>query len=294
MKVLIIEFSPSGNTNKVSELLKTNLEHNNISVELVNITRNEKYFFTNNKQSFLQKTIKKHDILFIGSPVYAHHLQYHVKDLINNLPSAKDGYGKITIPFVTYGGINSGIALDEAGKLLRKSGRKVLLGMKVSSSHCMSKAFMKEEYNKDQPENKVMSAINELINRIVLADLDSLKDNSKHLKYQSIKTYLKSNLIFKEKVWHKKRYPKIVIDNSKCIKCGKCTKVCPVCHLRQNNDKAIVKNINSECIHCFSCIFECPQKAIAPVGDLNKARNFMENMIKKRKEAPETCLYPKL
>jgi ferredoxin/NAD(P)H-dependent FMN reductase len=294
MKAAIIEFSPSGNTNEVGEFLKVNLEHNNISVQLVNIAGNEQYFLTNNKQSFLQRTIKEHDILFIGSPVYAHHLQYHVKDLIKNLPQPINGWGKVAVPFVTYGGISSGISLDEAGKLLRKSGRKVLSGMKVSSSHRMTRAFMKEEYNKNQPKNKLTLTIDELVRQVKSDDLDSLKDNSKHLKYQSIKVYLKSNILFKEKIWHKKVYPKVVIDNNQCIKCGKCIKVCPVCHLQQDKDKFIIKNINSECIHCFNCILECPQKAISPVGNLEKARNFMKKMINKDKENPDTCLYPSL
>lgn len=294
MKVAIIEFSPSGNTNNVGELLKASLEQNNISVQLVNIAGDEKYFLANNKQRFLQEIIKEHDILFIGSPVYAHHLQYHVKDLIENLPQPVNGWGKIAVPFVTYGGISSGISLDEAGKLLRESGRKILAGMKVSSSHRMTRAFMKEEYNKDQPENKIISTIDELVKRIKSADLDSLKDKSKHLKYQNIKTYLKANIIFKEKVWHEKRYPQVVIDKNQCIKCGKCINVCPVCHLEQNNDKSIIKNITSPCIHCFNCILECPQKAITPVGDLEKVRSFMNNMINKGKENPDTCLYPKL
>lgn len=83
----------------------------------------------------VNKELVQDEILFIGSPVYAHHLQYHVKDLIKNLPQPVNRWGKIAVPFITYGAINSGIALDEAGKLLRKSGRKVLAGMKVCSSH---------------------------------------------------------------------------------------------------------------------------------------------------------------
>jgi ferredoxin/NAD(P)H-dependent FMN reductase len=294
MKATIIEFSPSDNTNQVSELLKFTLEQNNITVQIVNITRNEKYFLMNNKQNFLQETIKEHDILFIGSPVYAHHLQFHVKDLIDNLPSPTNGWGKIAIPFVTYGGISSGIALDEAGKLLRKSGRKVLAGMKVSSSHHMTRAFMKEEYNKIQSKDKLISTLNDLVKRIKSTDLDSLKDNSKHLKYQSLGIYLKAHLIFKEKVWHEKRYPKVIIDYNRCLKCGKCIKVCPVCHLEQKQDKSIIKNMTPNCIHCFNCIIECPQNAISLVGDLGKAKSFMESIIKKGNENPDTYIYPKL
>lgn len=294
MKVAIIVFSPSGNTNHVGELLKVSLEQNSISVQLLNIARNEKYFLTKNKQGFLKETVKEHDILFIGSPVYAHHLQYHVKELIKNLPQPVDGWGKISVPFVTYGGISSGIALDEAGKLLKKSGRKVLSSIKVSSSHHMTKAFMEEEYNKDQPEDKVISTIEKLINHIKSADLNSLKDCSKHLKYQSLKTYLMANLIFKEKVWHEKRYPKVVINEDTCIKCGKCVTLCPVCHLKISNDKSLIKNTNTQCIHCFNCIFECSQKAIYLVGNLQRAKSSMESMIKKGKEDPNTCLYPNI
>ncbi|WP_234123627.1 EFR1 family ferrodoxin [Clostridium hydrogenum] len=294
MKAVIIEFSPSNNTHRVGELLKANLEQNNISVQLVNIAADKRYFLTNNKKDFLQKTIDKHDILIIGSPVYAHHLQYHIKYLIKNLPKPVNGWGKVAVPFVTYGGINSGIALDEAGKLLRKSGRKVLAGMKVSCSHHMSRAFMEEEYNKDQAEEKLIFTIGKLVKRITLTNLDSLKDNSKSLKYQDLNIYLKSNLIFREKTWHKKRYPKIVINDNQCTKCGKCIKVCPVCHLDQNKDKSIIKNMDSECIHCFNCIFECPQKAITPIGNLKRAKAFMESAIQKGTEYPDTCLYPKL
>lgn len=294
MIVTIIEFSPSGNTNKVGEVLKARLEQNYISVQLVNIAGNKEYFLSNNKQKFLQETVEEHDILFIGSPVYAHHLQYHVKELIESLPKPINGWGKIAVPFVTYGGVSSGISLDEAGKLLRKSGRKVLAGMKVSSSHRMSRAFMDEEYNKDQTEDEMIAVIEELVKMITPVDLNSLKDNSKHLKYQNLETYFKANFIFKEKLWHEKRYPQIVIDNSKCAKFGKCTKVCPVCHLEQKEDKSVVKSTSSPCVHCFNCIVECPKQAIYPVGDLDKARTFMNRMISKGKENPHTCLYPRL
>lgn len=86
----------------------------------------------------------------------------------------------------------------------------------------------------------MLSTIDELVKRIISTDLNSMNDNSKQLKYQSMKIYLKANLIFNEKVWHEKRYPKITVDENKCKKCGKCANVCPVCHLEQNKDKSII------------------------------------------------------
>ncbi|MEW9124598.1 MAG: EFR1 family ferrodoxin, partial [Thermotaleaceae bacterium] len=272
--------------------LKSCLEKNGIVSQLMNIAGNQKYFLESDKQGFLQETITEHDILFIGSPVYAHHLQYHVHDLIKNLPQPLGIWGKLAVPFVTYGGIHSGIALEEAGNLLKKSGRKVLAGMKVSASHRMTRAFWEQEYNKDQSEDILYSTIEELVRRVKLSHLDSLKDQSKHLKYQSRKTYLKANIIFKEKVWHEKRYPRIVIAEDECIKCGKCKTLCPVCHLQQDSNHSIIWNSVSPCIHCFNCIIECPKKAISLVGDLDRGKKFMENMIRKGKENPDTSLYP--
>lgn len=294
MKAAIIIFSPSGNTAKIGEQLKASLQQNGVVVQIVNITGTEKYFSSLDKTLFLHETIKEHDVLFVGSPVYAHHLQYHVRDLLASLPKPGNGWGKIAIPFVTYGGLNSGIALEEAGKLLKKSGRQVLAGLKVSCSHCMIRAFMEEEFNKDQPMDKTIAIIDKFVGFMTSIDLNSVKDYSKYLRYQSRKAYVKANLIFNEKIWHEKRYPKMSINAAQCIKCGKCVKVCPVCHLKQESAKTIMENPHSKCIHCFNCILVCPKKAVSPVGELTKARTFMGKMIKMGKEDPDTCLYPSI
>jgi ferredoxin/NAD(P)H-dependent FMN reductase len=273
-------------------MLEDVLKKNEIQVQLIDITGDEKYFSSRDKQILLQEMVQEHDILFVGSPVYAHHLQYHVKDLIQYLPKPGNGWGKIAIPFVTYGGIDSGIALEEAGKLLRNSGRKVIGGVKVSSPHCMTRAFMPEAYNQNQSEDKLITVLEVLLERIQSVQLDLMKDYSKHLQYQSRKNYLKANIIFKEKVWHQKRYPKVMVDQERCRACGKCVKVCPVNHLELRDGLLLTNNHPGECIHCFNCILECPQRAIYLFGDLQKAQEFMEKMIEKEKEYPETCLYP--
>jgi ferredoxin/flavodoxin len=290
MKAVIILFSPSGNTLRAGEILKSCLAENDVQVQLIDITRDKNYHFSADKQNYLKTAVKEHDLLFLGAPVYAHHLQYHMADLINALPYPGNGWGRIAVPFVTYGGLNSGIALDEAGKLLKKSGRRVPVGVKLSASHRMTRGFMEEEYNKDQPESITIDVMNQLVN--ILQSENQLRDNSKKLRYQGFVSYLQANLIFVEKTCHEKRYPKIVIDNDKCIKCGKCIRICPVCHLAEGLDGSIVKNSRTNCIHCFDCIVDCPEKAISPVGDLEKAREFMNSMIKKGKESPETCIYP--
>lgn len=290
MKALIILFSPSGNTLRAGEILKECLEEHHVQVQLIDITRDNNYHLSADKQNYLKSVAEEHDLLFLGAPVYAHHLQYHMADLINDLPCPGKDWGKIAVPFVTYGGLNSGIALDEAGKLLKKSGRCVPAGVKISASHRMTRGFMEEEYNKNQPEGITIDVMNQLVKGLLSES--KLKDSGKKLRYQGLRSYLQANLIFVEKTCHEKRYPKIVIDNKKCIKCGKCINICPVCHLSKDVGGYVVKNPQTDCIHCFNCIVDCPRNAIYPVGDLEKARTFMNSMIQKGKESPETCIYP--
>jgi len=294
MKIAIIQFSPSGNTLNVTKMIVNEMEYRNHEVQLIDITHEKKIFLERDFQNFLKEKIKPHNILLIGSPVYAHHLQYHMQDLIKELPSPNDIWGKYAIPYVTYGGISSGIALKEAAGLLKKSGRIIPLGMKVSASHKMTRAFMDEEFNKNIKLNDKLPQITELVARIMrLENNDHAKCNARSLDYNGLLTYLKAEIIFKEKIWHEKRYPKIMIDRELCKNCGKCATNCPVLHLSINNNM-LYENHHTPCIHCFNCVTDCPYKAIKLIGDIDKGRAFMSKMIKKNgnKEFPETTVYP--
>lgn len=80
MKVTILFFSPSGNTARVADLLRQKLELQDITVKLVNITGEPDIFKSRDFERYLNKTVAEHDVLCIGGPVYAHHLQYHLLD----------------------------------------------------------------------------------------------------------------------------------------------------------------------------------------------------------------------
>ena len=294
MKITIIQFSPSGNTLKISEMLKKELEQRNQEVQLLNITREPQFFIEKETQKFILEKVKQHDVLLIGCPVYAHHLQYYMQDLIKELPKPNAIWGKYVIPYVTYGGISSGIALKEAAELLKKSGRIIHAGMKVSASHRMTRAFLAEEFNKNKKLDNNLPQIVELVNRIMqLNNIKVMKCNAKSLDYNGLVIKLKANIIFKEKLWHEKRYPKISIEREFCSNCGKCIKNCPVLHLSMKNN-TVTENNQSPCIHCLNCVTNCPNKAIKLIGDIEKGKAFMSKMIAKKgnKETPETAVYP--
>lgn len=287
MKVQILCFSPSGNTLGVAHEIQHQLQLQNIPCELTLLTRD--CFGVD-----LTSIIPPHDLLIVGGPVYAHHLHYNVLDTIQSLPTCDSHWGKMAIPFVTYGGISSGIALYEAGKSLQKSGRNVIAGLKVAASHRMTRAFMETEFNSDLDQEPMKQSVQELVKRISEQDdLPKGSDVVKSFSYFGLKTALKARFIFQEKKWHRERYPQVIIDPEICSACGKCATTCPVGHLRKGDDGKMYADGN-DCIHCLNCVVACPKKAIRLKGDLTRGRLFMAQMIERygNQETPATAVYP--
>ena len=297
MKASILFFSPSGNTADAAGKIKKNMEVLGWEcASFSDITGDSAYFSAEDEfgvMKYLNENIADHDILFVGAPVYAHHFQYHVLDLIKTLPRP-DGkkWGRLAVPFVTYGGISSGIALEECGKHLHKSGRIIPCGIKISSPHRVTRVLLDKEYNSGIREEDQIEAVRNMLMNLSNFILTGNTDNLKSLKYQGIKEYLKAILIFNERVWHEKRYPKAIIEQTKCIGCGKCVLACPVCRLEKDSSGNIKLNEKSGCIHCFNCVVECPVKAVRIIGDLERARKYFAKLAAMPKENPANLAYP--
>jgi ferredoxin len=295
MNITIIQFSPSGNTLTVSTAIKSIFEQDSsCKVQLVNLAGDKDFFGNKRNTEFLEKQVKPHDILFVGGPVFAHHMQYNVLELIKLLPAPDTiKWGLAVIPFVTYGGITSGIALEESAKLLVKTGRSVIGGLKVSASHRMTRAFLDKEYNLQNPGtdlNKIICSMKDKISQIMKNG--NLIDKTKLLCYQPRIKVLVSNVVFNEKKWHRERYPKVFINADKCTLCGICVDKCPVLHLKKKVGVGIVSTSN-DCIHCLNCVIECPNRAIELKGDLERGKKFMNRNIQKNgnKELPATHFF---
>lgn len=276
-------------------MIQHELEARNQQVTLIDITSNPSLFQSEEKtREYLSEIVPPHDVLLIGSPVYAHHLQYHVIDLIKALPKPGGNWGKYAIPYVTYGGISSGIALKEAGELLYQSGRIVHAGLKVSASHKMTRAFMPEEFNREKLSEETIPQVAELVNRIMqLEGNPDVRSNHRSLHYNGLSTLIKASFIFKERVWHEKRYPKISVNADACTLCGRCIAQCPVNHLVKGANH-LVENDENPCIHCMNCVVNCSKHAIALTGEMEKGKAFMKHMIEEHgnREKPETSVYP--
>ena len=299
MKIAIIIFSPTGNTLKVGKMLEAQLISKNVDVQLYDFTRNGTIFRGNNINSYLKENIKEHDLLCIGAPVYAHHLHYNVKNIIKALPKPENGWARLAVPFVTYGAINSGVALREAARLLKQSGRLTVLGMKINAFHCMTALpQINIKINEGMPGEEALPLIRELAEKIVSfnsGNIEKFKDISKQLKYQKFKNRMKARIIFREKFWHKFLYPKIIFDHNACQKCKQCIDICPVNCIEMTDNGPILLNSPS-CIHCGACILKCNNNAIHINTNWSRLNNILEESVNGRgplvsNENPKSVVY---
>lgn len=300
LQVAIIVFSPTGNTLKVGKMLKKSLSVRKIQVQIIDVTRDPDLYRERKIGPYLKGRVREHDLLCIGSPVYAHHLHYNLKDIIKSLPKPGNGWGQLAVPFVTYGGISSGIALQEAAKLLKRSGRIPVSGMKINAQHCLTK--LKQIFtkvNEGMPGDEAIPLIEELAEKIV--QLDGIKDKecvdiSSNLRYQRFRDRIKAHLIFREKFWQNHFYPKLIFDYNKCSQCGKCSRICPVQRIAMTEEGPKIPKGSPACIHCGSCVTCCPSNAIDFDADWTKWNNLLKKAAEGRgpmpsNERPKSVVY---
>jgi ferredoxin/flavodoxin len=296
MTAMIIVFSPTGNTRKVAEMIWTQFVNADIKVKLLDITREKCLFREKRYNEFFQDKAFKHDLLLVGGPVYAHHFHFNVLEILKNLPRPDAVWGKTAIPFVTYGGISSGIALFEAAKALQKTGRTIVSGMKINAFHVISR-ILKTQHNTGMPGAKAIPVIKDLTARIKNGTAADSKDIMSHLNYQSAVGRLKAKFIFLEKIWHRHLYPKLKINHSLCTACGACIAHCPVQCLCFDKDHLITEKKNIPCIHCTECISVCPAGAIDFSFNRDKWNKLFTQAVAGKGilpsgEEPKSCVYP--
>jgi ferredoxin len=208
--------------------------------------------------------------LFVGSPVYATQPVPPVMTFLRGLPSAAGAYA---VPFVTYGGVTSGIALALMGRELEAKGYTLLGAAKVLAPHSMmwDAADPLGEGHPDEDDDRMIEELVDVLGgKLDLADPAAL--SVADLDYQSPE--LREMMAGWGVQGAKDLMPKKHLDRDRCTQCGICVDNCPVGAIRLDPYPVI----EPSCIHCLNCIRLCPEEAITADLSANFAR------IRKQKE----------
>lgn len=192
--------------------------------------------------------------LVVGSPVYVSRAVPPVMTFIDNL---QESAGTLAVPFVTWGGACSGIALYEMGKALKQKKFTLLGAAKIFAVHSLmwrlDDRLGKGHPNADDDRwlEKLAIHIQQKLQQenptgIALADL----------AYQTEENHAAMEKISLQEA--KVHMPERMIDTQLCNQCKICAEVCPT-------DSVVFTpypEFGDGCVFCFNCVKKCPEQAI--------------------------------
>jgi len=276
-KALIVYCSPAGSTGHVAALMKQKIESSQTPVTCVDLGEDPDVEFL-----IPQLVDAKDNIcMYIGSPVYASHALAPVMTFIAHLPTARNGYA---VPFVTWGGVTSGVALYEMGEALEKKGYAILGAAKVLARHSLMWAAA-NPLAEGRPDAADDALVEQLMKKVLqkLASGSPEKLPVSRLAYQ--KEPLHAEMQKKTFESAKAQLPLKEIHEDRCTRCGVCADVCPV----EAVTLSLLPIFGSECICCYRCVRACPEKALT--ADLSPVFDRLRNMAVQYNERPPTQIF---
>jgi len=268
----VVYCSPAGATRHVAQIVENTLRSLGNEVILFDVGKDRDVSPLLSKL----KRAPEETCLYIGSPVYASHAVPPIMAFIAELPDVSKGYA---VPFVTWGGASSGIALYEMGTLLHKKGFALLGAAKILSIHSLM-------WRSSVPlgHGHPDSTDDRMIESLVL-------DITKKLTAKQVKPLPLSDLAYQPKDLHdamEKRtlkdaslhFPKRQVVEASCTKCGVCEEACPSGALTC----APYPKFDSSCFFCFNCVRLCPEMAIQ--ADMSPAEERIRERAQTLAERP--------
>lgn len=239
MKVSIVYFSGSGNTEYIAKKLKDKLEKINLNVLSLDI---------NSETNLKEDT----DLLIIGGPIYAGNVpEKLIRWVIKNVPETKKNTKAIV--YSTSAGLMNANGVHSLGAKLSKKGYDIL----SKETYVMPRNFYFGRYN-ENTEEEIKTMVKNVENQIEELVIDI---NNNALKEIEVKTkgILGKDLLAETFSIMAKFMGKNFSVDDDCIRCGLCVRQCPQNNIVLNENGIIFKR---NCMMCTKCIHNCPKNAI--------------------------------
>lgn len=276
-KASVVYFSPQENTRIVARWFGRFLKYNGIEVSYEDLNgRNRE------EMEFIDFTIiRRVDLLVLGSPVYANHIPPPVEWFLKQLPRVR---GKFAVPYVTYGGVSSGVALSEMVPALQEKGYRVIGAAKILGKHSLMFQGGKP-LGREHPDEVDKGMVEKLVKKIQTKMRRSHSEEIPHRLIKNPSTWSRLvsrgvNLATLEKVT-----PSIKIHPGKCTRCGDCLPQCPVKVIKLTPELGIMPG----CILCYNCVRVCPEKAFE--AKLQGFERMLRTMAVMNRERPQSRIW---
>jgi ferredoxin len=276
MKTAVVAFiSPAGSTRHVAHVIAHALKERSIDVHQLDLS------ITKDPSRFMDKLQAGGEAcLFVGSPVYRDMAVPPVMRFLESLPADT---GLPAVPFVTWGGANSGIALWQMGQALDRKGFGIIGAAKVLGVHSMMWPS-DDPLGKGHPDADDDREIRDLVDTVVSRmqrDADAFPRVSLDYQPETVSAEIKPNLAQPWMI-----VPKTVNEDN-CTQCAICREVCPVDAVTLNPFPAF----GETCISCFNCVRECPESAIDSPLELEQLDTKIRKKAVKFNEQPLTQIF---
>ena len=288
MKAVVIVFSPAGHTLAAARMIRKSIEARGGAADIVDLTKDDTLLFSPVGSENLAAKAGAFDALFVGAPVYAGHAEHTVLRTIALLPPPDERRSKIAVPFISYGGAHSFVALEDMARALKKKKYVPVQGIKLASFHTLSRYFH-NKISPDKPGDAEALLLDRAVSKVfdICANKNAIRDNSASFAYAKAPMRFILRMLPQEKIHA--RFKTVSVLREKCGGCKRCVTACPVNNVAFSGGKASIKN-QKNCILCGECFYNCTSGAIVFDYRMLAQKRLRDGNIVLEK--PVSAIYP--
>ncbi|MCF7924655.1 MAG: EFR1 family ferrodoxin [Candidatus Izimaplasma sp.] len=240
MKILIMQFSGTGNTYTIAKIIQDGLIKEGHYVDLYPIE----------KIADCNELIKEYDLVGIGYPIYGSDIPQIIYNIINKLQPENSKKGFIFCTQLMFSGDGAAYV---AKKLVKKGFIiRQLAHFNMPNNITDSLGFIANKTNYDKLLKRKQKQVDKFVKAI---NKDKRKMKGKNI-FSNILGLIQ-RIPFQK--FEKSFYEHAIKIEDTCILCKKCIDLCPVDNFSIKDNKLIE---NDKCILCYRCINHCPTKSL--------------------------------